>query len=352
VRCCHYSVPAGLIGRQVRVLPRASEVIVFDGRREVARHPRAVAKGSQTLVLDHYLEVFTRKPGALPGATVLAQARANGWFTRAHDAFWAAARRTHGDAGGTRALVEVLLLHRYLPHADVVAGLEAALRAGASTPDVVAVEARKRTQQTPRRAQPAQLAWPPVQHGGAGGQPHRTTPGRSRRGDRRPALRPAAAAQRRALRRTTHLAARRQQRPAAGHRESVMTSSRTTAPRPRTTNRSSNRDAEPASMVTTSPTAGFAQRGRGLTEQAADAAIDAACRTLRLPILRDRAGEVADAANRQQLTYRGFLAELLLAECDERDRRRSERRIRAAGFPATNGCRTSTSTPTPPSTPR
>ncbi|MGK5680174.1 IS21-like element helper ATPase IstB [Actinoplanes sp. URMC 104] len=29
----------------------------------------------------------------------------------------------------------------------------------------------------------------------------------------------------------------------------------------------------------------------------------------------------------------GFLAELLLAECDERDRRRSERRIRAAGFP-------------------
>jgi transposase len=164
VRCCHYSVPAGLIGRQVRVLLRASEVIVFDGRREVARHPRAVAKGSQTLVLDHYLEVFTRKPGALPGATVLAQARANGWFTRAHDAFWAAARRTQGDAGGTRALVEVLLLHRYLPHADVVAGLEAALRAGASTPDVVAVEARKRAQQTPRRPQPA---WQSAQHGGA-----------------------------------------------------------------------------------------------------------------------------------------------------------------------------------------
>jgi DNA replication protein DnaC len=31
--------------------------------------------------------------------------------------------------------------------------------------------------------------------------------------------------------------------------------------------------------------------------------------------------------------HRGFLAELLMAECEDRDRRRSERRIRAAGFP-------------------
>ena len=33
------------------------------------------------------------------------------------------------------------------------------------------------------------------------------------------------------------------------------------------------------------------------------------------------------------MTYRGFLAELLMAECDDRARRRSERRIKAAGFP-------------------
>ena len=75
------------------------------------------------------------------------------------------------------------------------------------------------------------------------------------------------------------------------------------------------------------------QRGRGMTEQAADAAVDQACRALRLPTLRARFVEVADAAERQQLTYRGFLAELLMAECDDRDRRRSERRIKGAGFP-------------------
>jgi DNA replication protein DnaC len=39
------------------------------------------------------------------------------------------------------------------------------------------------------------------------------------------------------------------------------------------------------------------------------------------------------AAEKEQLSYRGFLAELLIAECDDRDRRRSQRRIKAAGFP-------------------
>ena len=73
------------------------------------------------LVLDHYLEVLLRKPGALPGSTALSQARAAGTFTAAHDAFWAAARARHGAAEGTRALVEVLLLHRHQVHADVVA---------------------------------------------------------------------------------------------------------------------------------------------------------------------------------------------------------------------------------------
>jgi DNA replication protein DnaC len=74
-------------------------------------------------------------------------------------------------------------------------------------------------------------------------------------------------------------------------------------------------------------------RHRGITEQAADAAIDSACRMLRLPTIRARFTDTADQATRDQLTYRGFLAELLMAECDDRARRRSERRIRAAAFP-------------------
>src|SRR3954466_5873337 len=147
VRQCFYSVPTRLIGHQVRAVLHASELVLFSGRTEVARHERATVRGSQTLVLDHYLEVLVRKPGALRGATALVQARAAGTFTSAHEAFWAAARKAHGDAGGTRALVEVLLLHRRHTHVDVVAGITAALGVGTVSPDVVALETRKHAHQ-------------------------------------------------------------------------------------------------------------------------------------------------------------------------------------------------------------
>ncbi|SEO17952.1 IS21 family transposase [Cryobacterium luteum] len=143
VRMASYSVPARFIGRPVRVALRASEVIVFDGRTEIARHPRVVALHGQSVNLDHYLEVLQRKPGALPGSTALAHARAAGAFTSAHEAFWAAARKTDGDAGGTKALIDVLLLHRTMAANDVVGGIMAALTVGAVTADVVAVEARR-----------------------------------------------------------------------------------------------------------------------------------------------------------------------------------------------------------------
>ncbi|MDH6579382.1 hypothetical protein P3T29_005068 [Kitasatospora sp. MAP5-34] len=89
---------------------------------------------------------MVRKPGAFPGATALDQARSAGKFTPVHDAWWAAAVRAHGDAEGTRALIEVLLLGRHLPHEHIVAGLATALRAGALTADAVALEARKAAQ--------------------------------------------------------------------------------------------------------------------------------------------------------------------------------------------------------------
>lgn len=146
VRNCHYSVPARFIGRKVRVRLRSNELIVLDGRTRIAHHERSTRKGAQVLDLDHYLEVLKIKPGALPGATALVQARECGSFTNAHEAFWAAARKAHGDADGTRELIEVLLLHRNMAHADVIGGLRAAVTVGAISADVVAVEARKHAQ--------------------------------------------------------------------------------------------------------------------------------------------------------------------------------------------------------------
>lgn len=164
VRMNRYSVPSRLVGRQVRVLLHASELVVFDGRVEVARHERLLTKGGTRLELDHYLEALVRKPGALPGATALEQARAAGRFTPVHDAWWAAARKAHGDAEGTRALIEVLMLHRHMAHTHVVEGLAAALRAGALTADAVALEARKAADAA-ETVQPAATVLDPVEPG-------------------------------------------------------------------------------------------------------------------------------------------------------------------------------------------
>lgn len=161
VRCNQYSVPARFIGHRLRVKLSASAVTVFDRNTVVARHQRAAGKGLKVLELDHYLEILLRKPGALPGATALVQARAARVFTTTHDAYWAAARHALGDSAGTRVLVEVLLLHRHLEHADVLAGISAALSVGSVNADVVGVEARKAAQQrgaapTPTEAIPTE----------------------------------------------------------------------------------------------------------------------------------------------------------------------------------------------------
>jgi len=154
IRCCQYSVPARFIGHRVRVKLSSTRVTVFERNTVVACHERAVGKGVQVLDLDHYLEILLRKPGALPGATALVQARTSGVFTGEHEAFWAAARRQLGDPAGTRALIEVLLLHRHLQRVDVLAGISVALSVGSTSADVVAVEARKHAQQRTTTGEP------------------------------------------------------------------------------------------------------------------------------------------------------------------------------------------------------
>ncbi|CQD04467.1 transposase [Mycolicibacterium conceptionense] len=136
-------VPVRFTGRKVRVSLRANEVVVFGGRTPIAVHPRIAARAGTSVQLDHYLEVLKIKPGAFPGSNALAAARASGAFPSVHEAFWATARRDNGDAAGTRELIDVLLLHRSMTEADVIAGMTAALQVGAVSADVVALEARR-----------------------------------------------------------------------------------------------------------------------------------------------------------------------------------------------------------------
>ena len=212
-------------------------------------------------MLDHYLEVLTRKPGALAGATALAAARASGAFTGDHQRFWDAARRRLGDGAGTRALVGVLLLHRTLP---------AGRGDRPAWPPRPGWTASMPTWSPSRPAAPSIPAPPPPpRRGAAGRRPAGAVAGR---------LRP------------------------APDRGVGMTA------------------AAPVSR---------------LAEPAADAAIEAAAKTLQLPTIRAQASVMAAAAAKQRLSHKAFLAEMLTAECDERDARRRLRLVNEAKFPRT-----------------
>jgi transposase len=143
VRQNYYSVPARYAGRRLPVRLSARTVEVLDGPVVVAAHERAAGKYAEVLALDHYLEVLKYKPGALPGATALAQARAAGAFTPLHQRYWDAARRARGDAAGTRALIEVLLAHRTLPAGAVAAAMARAISSGILDPQALVIDARR-----------------------------------------------------------------------------------------------------------------------------------------------------------------------------------------------------------------
>jgi DNA replication protein DnaC len=70
-----------------------------------------------------------------------------------------------------------------------------------------------------------------------------------------------------------------------------------------------------------------------LSEVAAQAAIGAAARELRLPTVRAQATRLAEIAAREHHTHLGYLAEILAAELDDRSGRRRARRIADARFP-------------------
>jgi hypothetical protein len=143
VRQNYYSVPARFAGRRLAVRLSARAVEALDGPRVLAAHERSAGRYAEVLVLDHYLEILLRKPGALPGATALAQARASGAFTPSHQRYWDAARRKLGDAAGTKALIEVLLGHRTLSAAALCEAMDRAVQSGVLDPQSVLIDARR-----------------------------------------------------------------------------------------------------------------------------------------------------------------------------------------------------------------
>jgi len=149
IRQSRYSVPVALVGRRLHARIGAREIVVLDGRREVARHPRLSARFQVAARLDHYLELLARKPGALRGSLPLAHERERGAWPACFDELWRALEVRYGRSEAARQMVDVLLLCRELGAERVELGVGGALAAGAHDGRAVSLLARRAARPQP-----------------------------------------------------------------------------------------------------------------------------------------------------------------------------------------------------------
>lgn len=106
-----YSVPAP-VGCEVQAKVYAAEVEFWHEGKCIARHERCFSRQKKILNLEHYLDVLSKKPGALAGSSALEQWRAQGRWPTSFDRLWEELKRRRGKQDGTRAMIDLLLLGR------------------------------------------------------------------------------------------------------------------------------------------------------------------------------------------------------------------------------------------------
>lgn len=106
-----YSVPAP-VGCEVEARVYAAEVELWHEGRCLARHDRCFSRQKKVLNLEHYLDVLSKKPGALQGSSALEQWRAQGKWPASFDRLWEELKKRRGKQEGTRAMIGLLLSGR------------------------------------------------------------------------------------------------------------------------------------------------------------------------------------------------------------------------------------------------
>ena len=106
-----YSVPAP-VGREVQAKCTPPMWRLWHEGKCLARHDRCFSQQKKVLDLEHYLDVLSKKPGALAGSTALEQWRAQGKWPASFDRLWEELKKRRGKQDGTRAMIELLLLGR------------------------------------------------------------------------------------------------------------------------------------------------------------------------------------------------------------------------------------------------
>ncbi|HLH65307.1 MAG TPA: hypothetical protein VKV27_06355 [Solirubrobacteraceae bacterium] len=143
VRQNRYSVPVSFTGRRVLARVGAREITVIVDGQEVARHERLAERHAVSARLDHYLELLSRKPGALAGSLALHQERERGAWPDCFDELWQQITGKVGASEAARQMVDVLMLVRDHGPERIELAVRGALAAGAHDGRAVAVLASR-----------------------------------------------------------------------------------------------------------------------------------------------------------------------------------------------------------------
>ena len=144
-----YSVPLPVRTR-VEAKAYAAYVEIWYEGQCVGRHERCFSRQQKVLNLEHYLDALASKPGALAGSMPLEQWRAQGRWPDSFDRFWENLQQRRDRQGGTRAMIEVLLLGRQHGYEPLRQAMEQALALGAS--DVAVIRYLLELERTETRA--------------------------------------------------------------------------------------------------------------------------------------------------------------------------------------------------------
>jgi transposase len=143
VRQNQYSVPVALAGLRVAARIGAREIVFSHDGKVVACHERLQGRFGVSAQLDHYLELLSRKPGALARSLALRQEREHGRWPESFDLLWQKIAERVGAQEAARQMVDVLMLCREQSAGQVELAVRGALTAGSYDGRAVAVLARR-----------------------------------------------------------------------------------------------------------------------------------------------------------------------------------------------------------------
>ena len=132
-----YSVPLKA-GTLVQAKVYASNIELWHDGCCVARHERCYRRQQQVLDLEHYLDVLSRKPGALAGSRPLEQQRQAGQWPASFDVIWQSLMDRHGKSAGTKQMIDLLKLAKQHGRSRLREAIETALATGCTDAAAVA----------------------------------------------------------------------------------------------------------------------------------------------------------------------------------------------------------------------